>query len=134
MDPTTPRFSDIIVSLHCKLAIGTHYYWMLRSQTRIHYTIDISTKIHGVIDNHIISYLHSAKLYDFHQVAYARVDRALVTAVVERWRQVTHTFHLPLVELTITSLGIIVLSRLPMKGTHYPQLVANLYCCDKICF
>ena len=47
------------------------------------------------IDARIISFLQQAKLYDFHLVAYGRVDRAMITALLERWRQETHTFHLP---------------------------------------
>ena len=41
-----------------------------------------------------------------------RVDRALV----ERWRQKTHTFHLPLGEATITLLDVVVLTRLSIEG------------------
>ena len=47
-----------------------------------------------VIDERIISYLERTRLYD-----YDRVDRAIITALLERWRQETHTFHLPLGEL-----------------------------------
>ena len=32
------------------------------------------------IDARIVPYLQLARLYDFHQIAYGRVDRALVTA------------------------------------------------------
>ena len=44
------------------------------------------------------------------------MDRALVTALVEQWRQETHTFHLSLGEATITLLDVAVLTRLPIKG------------------
>ena len=44
------------------------------------------------IDDRIILYLRRARLYDYHQVAYGRVDRAMITMLVERWRQATHTF------------------------------------------
>ena len=78
------------------------------------------------IDARIIPYIHRARLYDFHVVAYGRVDRALVTALVERWRQETHTFHLPLGEATITLMDVAVLTRLPIEGhavcTHGRQL------------
>ena len=68
------------------------------------------------IDDRIISYLRRARLYDYDQVAYGRVDRAMITVLVERWRQETHTFHLPLGEATITLLDIVVPSRLPFEG------------------
>ena len=67
------------------------------------------------IDDRIIPYLRRARLYDYHQVAHGRVDRAMITALVEIWRQETHTFHLPLGEPTITLLDIVVLSRLPIE-------------------
>ena len=56
----------------------------------------------SVIDERPIPYLELTRLYDFHLVAYGRVDRAIITAMVERWCQETHTFHLPLGEATIT--------------------------------
>ena len=69
-----------------------------------------------VIDERIIPYLELTKLYDFHLVAYDRVDHAIITALVERWRQETHTFHLPLGEATITLLGVALLTRLLIEG------------------
>ena len=69
-----------------------------------------------VIDDRIIPYLELTRLYDFHLVAYGRVDRAIITALVERWRQETHTFHLPLGEATITLLDVALLTRLPIEG------------------
>ena len=67
------------------------------------------------IDARIILFIQRARLYDFHLIAYGRVDRDLVTALVERWRQETHTFHLPLGEVTITLLDVVVLTRLPIE-------------------
>ena len=69
-----------------------------------------------VIDDRIIPYLELVSLYDFHLVAYGRVDRAFITALVERWRQETHTFHLPLGVATITLLDVASLTRLPIEG------------------
>ena len=36
-----------------------------------------------VINDRIIPYLELTRLYDFHFVAYDRVDRAIITALVE---------------------------------------------------
>ena len=69
-----------------------------------------------VIDERIIPYLELTRLYDFHLVAYGRVDRAIIIALVERWRQETHTFHFPLGEATITLLDVDLLTRLPIEG------------------
>ncbi|XP_057517881.1 protein MAIN-LIKE 2-like [Amaranthus tricolor] len=68
------------------------------------------------IDARIVPYVQLARLHDFHLIAYGRVDRALVMALVERWRQETHTFHLPTGEATVTLLDIAVLTRLPIEG------------------
>lgn len=68
------------------------------------------------INAQIIPYLQQARLYDFHLIAYERVDQALVTALVERWRQETHTFHLPLGEATVTLLDVAMLTQLPIEG------------------
>ncbi|XP_057521813.1 serine/threonine-protein phosphatase 7 long form homolog isoform X2 [Amaranthus tricolor] len=68
------------------------------------------------IDARVIPYLQRARLYDFHLIAYERVDRALVTVLVEQWRQETHTFHLPLGEAIVTLLDVTVLTRLLIEG------------------
>ncbi|XP_057548094.1 serine/threonine-protein phosphatase 7 long form homolog [Amaranthus tricolor] len=39
-----------------------------------------------------------------------------LTSIVERWRQETHIFHLPLGEATITLLDVALLTRLPIEG------------------
>ena len=69
-----------------------------------------------VIDERIIPYLERTRLYDFHLIAYGKVDRAIITALVERWHQEMHTFHLPLGEATITLLDVAFLTRLPIEG------------------
>ena len=68
------------------------------------------------IDTRIIPYIQRARLYDFHLIAYGRVNRALVTTLVEQWRIETHTFHLPLGKATVTLLDVAVLTRLPIEG------------------
>ena len=69
-----------------------------------------------LIDDRIIPYLELTRSYDFHLVAYDRVDCAIITALVERWRQETYTFHHPLGEATITLLDVALLTRLPIEG------------------
>ena len=68
-----------------------------------------------VIDDRIIPYLELTRLYDFHLIAYGRVDRAIITALVKRWRQETHTFFLPLGAATIILLDVALLTRLPIE-------------------
>ena len=42
------------------------------------------------------------------------VDRALLSALVDRWRPETHMFHLPLGEMTVTLQDISFLLGLPL--------------------
>ncbi|CAI0550713.1 unnamed protein product, partial [Linum tenue] len=44
------------------------------------------------------------------------IDNDLLTAMSERWRSETHTFHLPEGEMTITLKEVVLLTRLPISG------------------
>ena len=61
---------------------------------------------------------------DVAKLCHFKIDHHLVTALVERWRPETHTFHLPVGECTITledvalQLGIRVDGR-PITGATY---------------
>jgi hypothetical protein len=45
-----------------------------------------------------------------------RMDEALLTGLVDRWRSETHTFHLSFGEMTITLKDIAMLTGLPIRG------------------
>lgn len=45
-----------------------------------------------------------------------RLDRSLLTALVDRWRPETHTFHLPCGEMTPTLQDVTYLLGLPVGG------------------
>ncbi|XP_015160636.1 serine/threonine-protein phosphatase 7 long form homolog [Solanum tuberosum] len=53
--------------------------------------------------------LRRSGLYDVVCVGRKQYDRAIVTAMVERWRPETHCFHLPFGEVTITLQDVQVL-------------------------
>ena len=53
---------------------------------------------------------------------WTRLDHALVTALVERWRAETHTFHLTVGEATVTLQDVGVLWGLPVVGRPIPLL------------
>ena len=44
------------------------------------------------------------------------VDRALLSALVDRWRPETHTFHLPVGEMAVTLQDVSMLLGLPHDG------------------
>ena len=45
-----------------------------------------------------------------------RVDEALLTGLVDRWRPETHTFHLPFGEMTVTFKDVTMLTGMPIRG------------------
>ncbi|XP_022003259.1 serine/threonine-protein phosphatase 7 long form homolog [Helianthus annuus] len=60
--------------------------------------------------------IHAAGFSGKLQIGYKYVDHSLITALVERWRPETHTFHLPFGETTMTLQDVNVLWGLPIDG------------------
>jgi hypothetical protein len=46
----------------------------------------------------------------------SRMDEALLTGLVDRWRPETHTFYLPFSEMTVTLKDVVMLTGLPIRG------------------
>ena len=63
---------------------------------------------------------------------YRYVDHSLTTALVERWRPETHTFHLPFGEATVTLQDVNVLWGLPIEGAVVSGVDDNLSTADAI--
>ena len=63
-----------------------------------------------------IPYLQRAGFYGVAKLGFIKMDWALITTLVERWRQETHTFHLPHGEMTITLQDVEVMLGLPVDG------------------
>ncbi|XP_075655101.1 serine/threonine-protein phosphatase 7 long form homolog [Castanea sativa] len=72
----------------------------------------------GELDPRIASYITDAGSDGLLQVPYMDLDHALITALVERWRSKTHSFHLPYGEMTITLQDIEVI-----MGVHVHDLL-----------
>ncbi|KAL8547207.1 hypothetical protein ACS0TY_006791 [Phlomoides rotata] len=55
-----------------------------------------------ILHPHVLDRLEVMGFYGPAQCGYHKLDRHLITALVERWRPETHTFHFPIGEVTIT--------------------------------
>lgn len=64
----------------------------------------------------IVEHLSRAGLHPLVRVGRVQFDRALLTAIIERWRPETHTFHLPFGEVTITLQDLQILFGLHING------------------
>nr|XP_015646069.1 serine/threonine-protein phosphatase 7 long form homolog [Oryza sativa Japonica Group] len=74
---------------------------------------------HILFDDRYIPYLRRAKLLAFVTMAQRPVplyNAAALTALVDRWRPETHTFHLPCGELTVTLEDVAMILGLPIRG------------------
>jgi Plant mobile domain len=61
-------------------------------------------------------YLHRLGLYQMAIMDDCQLDKSLLTALVERWRPETSTFHLPVGELMVTLEDVCCLWGLPIRG------------------
>ncbi|XP_074338738.1 serine/threonine-protein phosphatase 7 long form homolog [Apium graveolens] len=68
------------------------------------------------LDLRMVPLLQSTGFYGVARVASLQLDWSLISALVERWRPETHTFHLPMGEVTITLQDVGVLLGLPIDG------------------
>ncbi|CAH9129923.1 unnamed protein product, partial [Cuscuta epithymum] len=68
-------------------------------------------------DDRVLHYVRAAGFYGLYRLkATVPLDRALLTALLERWRQETHTFHLPVSEVTVTLGDVAILTGLQVDG------------------
>ncbi|KAL8115534.1 hypothetical protein AgCh_022148 [Apium graveolens] len=68
------------------------------------------------LDRRMIPFLQSSGFYGVVRVSALQLDWSLLSALIERWRPETHTFHLPMREVTITLQDVAVLLGLPIDG------------------
>lgn len=69
-----------------------------------------------ILHERIVPYIVNAGLYGVARLETIAIDHALITALVERSRQETHTFHLPVGETTVTLQDVAVLLGLRIDG------------------
>ncbi|KAK4479211.1 hypothetical protein RD792_014722 [Penstemon davidsonii] len=70
----------------------------------------------GKVDARVLPYVINAGFYGVYRIGFIKHDWPLITALVERWREETHTFHLPTGEATVTLQDVGVLLGLPIDG------------------
>lgn len=66
------------------------------------------------LHHRMIPLLQTTGFYSVARVASLQLDWSLITALLERWRSETHTFHLPTGECTITLQDVAILLGLPV--------------------
>lgn len=74
------------------------------------------SKVPTQLDNRIVSRLVDTGFYGVYRLGTMKYDWGLINALIERWHQETHSFHLPIGEATITLQDIGVLTGLPVDG------------------
>ena len=72
--------------------------------------------LEGGLDPRIATYITNVGLDGLLRVSHMDLDHALITALVERWRSETHSFHLSHGEMTITLQDMEVIMGVPVDG------------------
>ena len=72
--------------------------------------------VRNQLNPRIANYLRVIGFWGIVQAGYFEIDHGLITALIERWRQETHTFHLPIGEATVTLQDVEVLWGLRVDG------------------
>ncbi|XP_070040293.1 protein MAIN-LIKE 1-like [Nicotiana tomentosiformis] len=76
------------------------------------------------LHTYIVRRLQDTGFYRIIEIGRLQFNWALITAMIERWRPETHTFHLPIGEATITLEDVKVLFGLPVDGLPVAYLHA----------
>ena len=78
------------------------------------------------LDHRVLQCLLRAGFYGVYRIGHIRLDHPLITALVERWRTETHTFHFPTGEATVTLQDVSVLYGLRIDGRAVTGLDPSL--------
>ena len=68
------------------------------------------------MDPRIHPYVIRSGFYGLYPIGHVTLDWALIMSLVERWRPETHTFHLPVGEMTITLQDVAIILGLQIHG------------------
>ncbi|KAG9453175.1 hypothetical protein H6P81_006079 [Aristolochia fimbriata] len=79
-------------------------------------TEHFQTLRHWPLDKRMLPYIEAAGFSALHRVQWLRLDKPLITALVETWRSETNTFHLANGEMMITLEDVVVLLGLRVDG------------------
>ncbi|XP_057969451.1 serine/threonine-protein phosphatase 7 long form homolog [Malania oleifera] len=63
-----------------------------------------------------ILWIQRARFHPLYQIRYIHLDHHLISALLERWKLKTHTFHFPCGEATITLQDVAIITGLPIDG------------------
>ena len=87
-----------------------------------------------MVDERVIAKVRLLGLERLHMVPSIKLDHALITAFVERWRPKTHSFHLPHGEMTITLQDEEVIIGMPIEGEAMVGLTKRTWksMCDEM--
>jgi hypothetical protein len=72
-----------------------------------------------VFDKHYVPLLHQANLLAITEIIHCGMpvfNATAITAMVDRWRQETHSFHLPCGEIMVTLKDVTMIIGLPTRG------------------
>ncbi|XP_070005499.1 serine/threonine-protein phosphatase 7 long form homolog [Nicotiana sylvestris] len=77
---------------------------------------------------HVVTRLQATGFYTIFELGRMQLDWSLITALVERWRPETHTFHLPTGEATITLENVQVLYglRVDRRAIALPRYIRSM--------
>jgi len=67
-----------------------------------------------MLDNRVIDIIMLVGLEGLYRAPSREIDHGLISALVERWRLETHTFHFPYGEMSITFQDVGVILGLPI--------------------
>ena len=68
------------------------------------------------MDLRIRPYVIRSRFYDIYLIGHIRIYWPLITSLIERWQPETHTFHVPIEEMTITLQDVAIILGIRIHG------------------